>query len=129
MSNDASEIEILETKIKTLETTLNELTNKQEILQATLKNPDAASTVKQHIALLHTYNEIRDVALGLIGKIADQERCRVVEPSHKTFRKKIKLAKALRQNRPIPQWIRLKTDNTIKYNAKRRHWRRTKLNI
>nr|CAD1831902.1 unnamed protein product [Ananas comosus var. bracteatus] len=48
-------------------------------------------------------------------------------PSHKTFRIKIKLAKKMRQNRPIPHWIRMRTDNTIRYNAKRRHWRRTKL--
>lgn len=47
-------------------------------------------------------------------------------PSQKSLRTKIKLAKASKQNRPIPQWIRLRTDNTIKYNAKRRHWRRTK---
>ncbi|CAN6841693.1 unnamed protein product [Brassica oleracea] len=58
---------------------------------------------------------------------------------------KKKLAKKMRQNRPIPHWIRLRTDNTIRfssifslylmwglclvfrYNAKRRHWRRTKL--
>ncbi|KAL6937168.1 60S ribosomal protein L39 [Hanseniaspora opuntiae] len=46
-----------------------------------------------------------------------------------SFRIKQKLAKAAGQNRPLPQWIRLKTDNTIRYNAKRRHWRRTKLNI
>ncbi|KAA0050937.1 60S ribosomal protein L39, partial [Cucurbita argyrosperma subsp. argyrosperma] len=49
------------------------------------------------------------------------------QPSHKTFRIKKKLAKKMRQNRPIPHWIRLRTDNTIRYNAKRRHWRRTKL--
>ncbi|XP_054822304.1 60S ribosomal protein L39-like [Prosopis cineraria] len=48
-------------------------------------------------------------------------------PSHKTFRIKKKLAKKMRQNRPIPYWIRMRTDNTIRYNAKRRHWRRTKL--
>ncbi|OBZ70594.1 60S ribosomal protein L39 [Grifola frondosa] len=30
---------------------------------------------------------------------------------------------------PIPQWFRLKSDTKIQYNAKRRHWRRTKLNI
>lgn len=47
-------------------------------------------------------------------------------PSQKSFRTKMKLAKAAKQNRSIPQWIRLRTDNTIKYNAKRRHWRRTK---
>ncbi|KAJ7773052.1 ribosomal L39 protein-domain-containing protein [Mycena metata] len=50
-------------------------------------------------------------------------------PSQKTFRTKRILAKAGRQNRPIPQWFRLKTDTKIQYNAKRRHWRRTKLNI
>lgn len=31
--------------------------------------------------------------------------------------------------RPIPPWIRFRTGNTIRYNAKRRHWRRTKLGI
>ncbi|GAK63197.1 uncharacterized protein PAN0_002c1400 [Moesziomyces antarcticus] len=30
---------------------------------------------------------------------------------------------------PIPNWFRMKADNKIQYNAKRRHWRRTKLNI
>ncbi len=51
------------------------------------------------------------------------------QPSQKTFRTKRTLAKKQRQNRPLPQWIRLRTDNTVKYNAKRRHWRRTKLGI
>ncbi|KDN64495.1 putative ribosomal L39 protein [Colletotrichum sublineola] len=91
-------------------------------------------------------------------------------PSHKSFRTKQKLAKAQKQNRPIPQWIRLRTGNTIRYdntlgsappvsfgtmcrkdgragrcrprslmehmtdvkhsyNAKRRHWRKSKLGI
>ncbi|UYV62384.1 RPL39 [Cordylochernes scorpioides] len=49
--------------------------------------------------------------------------------SHKTFRIKMKLAKKARQNRPIPQWIRMRTDNKIRFNAKRRHWRRTKLKL
>jgi large subunit ribosomal protein L39e len=35
--------------------------------------------------------------------------------SHKSFRTKQKLAKAQKQNRPIPQWIRLRTGNTIRY--------------
>ncbi|CAM9313283.1 unnamed protein product [Scytosiphon promiscuus] len=50
-------------------------------------------------------------------------------PSHKTFRTKVTLGKKMKQNRPIPHWIRLRTDNTIRYNAKRRHWRRTKLGL
>ncbi|QVM11894.1 60S ribosomal protein L39, variant 3 [Coccidioides posadasii str. Silveira] len=49
--------------------------------------------------------------------------------SQKSFRTKQKLAKAQKQNRPIPQWIRLRTGNTIRYNAKRRHWRKTRLGI
>ncbi|WFD22186.1 60S ribosomal protein L39 [Malassezia equina] len=47
----------------------------------------------------------------------------------KTFRTKVKLAKAARQNRSIPNWFRMKTDNKIQYNKNRRHWRRTKLSI
>lgn len=35
--------------------------------------------------------------------------------SHKSFRTKQKLARAQKQNRPIPQWIRLRTGNTIRY--------------
>ena len=35
----------------------------------------------------------------------------------KTFRIKTKLAKKMKQNRPIPQWIRMKHDNKIRYNA------------
>ncbi|KXN74438.1 ribosomal protein L39e [Conidiobolus coronatus NRRL 28638] len=50
-------------------------------------------------------------------------------PSNKTFKHKRILGKAQKQNRPLPHWIRLKTGNTIQYNAKRRHWRRTKLGI
>ncbi|VVC35975.1 Ribosomal protein L39e domain,Ribosomal protein L39e, conserved site,Ribosomal protein L39e [Cinara cedri] len=49
--------------------------------------------------------------------------------SKKTFKIKQKLAKKMKQNRPIPQWIRMRTGNTIRYNAKRRHWRRTKLKL
>ncbi|OZJ04914.1 hypothetical protein BZG36_02638 [Bifiguratus adelaidae] len=50
-------------------------------------------------------------------------------PSNKSFKIKRILGKKQRQNRPIPQWIRMRTDNKINYNAKRRHWRRTKLNL
>ncbi|CAL9731638.1 large ribosomal subunit protein eL39 [Monosporozyma unispora] len=50
-------------------------------------------------------------------------------PAQKSFITKQKLAKAKKQNRPLPQWIRLRTNNKVRYNAKRRNWRRTKLNI
>ncbi|UKZ86008.1 uncharacterized protein TrAFT101_001848 [Trichoderma asperellum] len=39
---------------------------------------------------------------------------RKTKTSHKTFRTKQKLAKAQKQNRPVPQWIRLRTGNTIR---------------
>ncbi|KAL2939965.1 60S ribosomal protein L39-3 [Bienertia sinuspersici] len=38
-------------------------------------------------------------------------------PSHKTFMIKKKLAKKMRQNRPIPYWIRMRTDNTISWGC------------
>ncbi|XP_054572815.1 60S ribosomal protein L39-like [Eptesicus fuscus] len=49
--------------------------------------------------------------------------------SHKTFRMKTFLVKKQKQNWPIPQWICMKTGNEIRYNLKRRHWRRTKLGL
>ncbi|PVZ99681.1 hypothetical protein BB558_000490 [Smittium angustum] len=50
-------------------------------------------------------------------------------PSQKTFRTKRILGKKQKQNRPIPNWFRMKSDTKIRYNAKRRNWRRTKLGI
>jgi hypothetical protein len=40
---------------------------------------EAHKIIKQHINLLHEYNEIKDVAQGLIGMIADQRGVRVVD--------------------------------------------------
>ncbi|MBE7180378.1 MAG: hypothetical protein INR71_04055 [Terriglobus roseus] len=37
----------------------------------------AKATVKQHISLMHRYNEIRDTALGLMGMLADQRGVRL----------------------------------------------------
>ena len=37
-----------------------------------------------------------------------------MQPSQKTFLIKRKLAKKAKQNRPIPQWIRFRTDNKIR---------------
>jgi large subunit ribosomal protein L39e len=38
-------------------------------------------------------------------------------PSQKRFKTKVTLAKKQKQNRPIPQWIRMRTDNKIRYAA------------
>lgn len=40
-----------------------------------------------------------------------------LQPSQKTFLIKRKLAKKAKQNRPIPQWIRFRTDNKIRWAA------------
>uniref|UniRef100_A0A8D1W366 60S ribosomal protein L39-like n=1 Tax=Sus scrofa TaxID=9823 RepID=A0A8D1W366_PIG len=52
--------------------------------------------------------------------------------SDKIFRIKQFLVKKQKQNCPVPQWIRMKTGNKIRYNpwpCSRRHWRRTKLGL
>ena len=49
--------------------------------------------------------------------------------ANKSLRMKKTLAKKQRQNRPLPNWYRYKTGNKIRYNSKRRHWRRTKLKV
>ncbi|KAF8935103.1 60S ribosomal protein L39 [Haplosporangium bisporale] len=58
-----------------------------------------------------------------------EERCWISHPSNKSFIIKRKLGKKQKQNRPLPNWCRMRTDNKIRYNAKRRHWRRTKLGL
>lgn len=37
------------------------------------------------------------------------------QPSQKTFKIKQKLGKKQKQNRPLPQWVRMRTGNTIRY--------------
>ncbi|KAG7637374.1 Ribosomal protein L39e domain superfamily, partial [Arabidopsis thaliana x Arabidopsis arenosa] len=78
---------------------------------------------------LHHFLQVSSPDLGFLS-VSARSRTRSQDfkmPSHKSFMIKKKLGKKMRQNRPIPHWIRLRTDNTIRYNAKRRHWRRTKL--
>lgn len=47
-----------------------------EVLAAALRSSNAV--IKEHIALLHKYNEIKDIGQGLMGLIADKRDCRVV---------------------------------------------------
>ena len=47
--------------------------------------------------------------------------------SNKSFMRKTMMAKCIKKNRALPNWIRYRTDNKIRYNAKRRHWRRTRI--
>ena len=45
-------------------------------VEAELLN-NAQGTIKDHIKLLHQYNEIRDVGLGLIGMVAENRKVRI----------------------------------------------------
>jgi hypothetical protein len=47
-----------------------------ELLASALKS--SGVVIKGHIALLHKYNEIKDIGQGLMGLIADKRDCRVV---------------------------------------------------
>lgn len=43
--------------------------------------------------------------------------------------KKRRLAKALKQNRPVPPWVYLKTKGRVRTNPQRRNWRVVKLKV
>ncbi|KAK2765953.1 hypothetical protein FQN54_007468 [Arachnomyces sp. PD_36] len=72
-------IQSLTTKITTLTTQISTLTNDletgKEKLSAVLEGRTSHITpqqiVQRHIRLLHEYNEIKDIAQGLMGMIAD----------------------------------------------------------
>ncbi|GAO50500.1 Swi5-domain-containing protein [Saitoella complicata NRRL Y-17804] len=68
----------LRAKNAALEARLAELKKRHAKILSTLADPEnPEKTVARHIKLLHDYNEIRDAAMGLIGKIADHEQVRV----------------------------------------------------
>ena len=46
---------------------------------------------------------------------------------NKPTAKKRRLAKALKQNRPVPTWVILRTLGHVRTHPKRRHWRRSKI--
>ncbi|CAB52605.1 DNA recombination mediator Swi5 [Schizosaccharomyces pombe] len=69
----------LESRVHLLEQQKEQLESSLQDALAKLKNRDAKQTVQKHIDLLHTYNEIRDIALGMIGKVAEHEKCTSVE--------------------------------------------------
>ena len=39
---------------------------------------------------------------------------KTLQGAHKSYRTKMRLAKKQKQNRPVPQWVRMKTGNTIR---------------
>jgi large subunit ribosomal protein L39e len=47
---------------------------------------------------------------------------------NKPLAKKLRLAKAYKQNRRVPLWVMLKTSRKVRTHPKMRHWRRSKVN-
>ncbi|XP_041910415.1 60S ribosomal protein L39-like [Arvicola amphibius] len=48
---------------------------------------------------------------------------------HKTLRMKRLLDKKQKQNLPVPQGILMEKGNKVRYNSKRRSWKRTRLGL
>ncbi|TGC08701.1 50S ribosomal protein L39e [Methanolobus halotolerans] len=49
--------------------------------------------------------------------------------SHNTKGQKARLAKAHRQNQRVPVWAIVKTNRKVVGHPKRRHWRRSSLDV
>ncbi|AFH43246.1 50S ribosomal protein L39e [Fervidicoccus fontis] len=48
---------------------------------------------------------------------------------YKPLARKLRLSKALKSNSPIPVWVAVKTKRKVRFNFKRRFWRRNKLKV
>ncbi|GCB24711.1 mating-type switching protein swi5 [Aspergillus awamori] len=68
----------LRASIASLQSQITEIESQIAQTKAKLKN-DPSTTVKRHIRLLHEYNEIKDIAQGLMGLIADARGVRQVD--------------------------------------------------
>ncbi|PYI10039.1 Swi5-domain-containing protein [Aspergillus sclerotiicarbonarius CBS 121057] len=68
----------LRTSIASLQSQITEIESQIAQTKAKLKN-DPSTTVQRHIRLLHEYNEIKDIAQGLMGLIADARGVRQVD--------------------------------------------------
>ncbi|KKA21932.1 Uncharacterized protein T310_4096 [Rasamsonia emersonii CBS 393.64] len=70
----------LRASISKLESQIAETESQLAETRAKLKSPnDASKTVQNHIRLLHSYNEIRDIGQGLLGLIADARGVRHID--------------------------------------------------
>ncbi|KAF9274947.1 60S ribosomal protein L39 [Linnemannia elongata] len=92
--------------------------------------PEADKDNRPHFWRRHRFSEGVAFEGDDLCPVDSDERPPIgLPPSNKSFIIKRKLGKKQKQNRPLPNWCRMRTDNKIRYNAKRRHWRRTKLGL
>jgi len=48
---------------------------------------------------------------------------------NKPLARKLRLARAHKQSRPLPAWVIVKTLRKVRYSPVRRHWRTNKLKV
>ncbi|KAI9700401.1 MAG: hypothetical protein M1836_002416 [Candelina mexicana] len=70
-------LEKIQAKNASLLARIEAIKAKRAELIAQLQNKDAAAIRSRHIRLLHDYNDIKDVGMGLMGIIADNRGVRV----------------------------------------------------
>ncbi|KAJ5414530.1 hypothetical protein N7509_001157 [Penicillium cosmopolitanum] len=76
----SAKITTLQKSVTTLQSQIDSIqSDLNEIIPKLHNEPD--KTVKQHIHLLHSYNEIKDVAQGLMGLLAESRGERIGDVS------------------------------------------------
>ncbi|MEX2680867.1 MAG: 50S ribosomal protein L39e [Candidatus Sigynarchaeota archaeon] len=48
-------------------------------------------------------------------------------PHFRPHAKKLRMAKRLKENRPVPTWVVIKTGRKVRSTPKQRRWRQTKM--
>ncbi|KAF9589255.1 hypothetical protein IFM89_022124 [Coptis chinensis] len=69
--------------------------------------------IESGITYIKPNNQIAGKGIQAKGKVSP-DFLHQEKPSHKSFMIKKKLAKKMRQNKPIPHWIRMRLDSTIR---------------
>ncbi len=49
--------------------------------------------------------------------------------ARKNTSRKIRLLRKVKQNRPVPAWVIIRTHRKVRTNPKRRSWRRSDVNV
>ncbi|MHA1303539.1 MAG: 50S ribosomal protein L39e [Candidatus Heimdallarchaeaceae archaeon] len=47
---------------------------------------------------------------------------------HKVISRKLRYAKKMKSNTPVPSWIVIRTNRRVRTHPKRRNWRQVKIN-
>jgi large subunit ribosomal protein L39e len=53
----------------------------------------------------------------------------VIMAARKNTSRKIRLLRKVKQNRPVPAWVIIRTHRHVRTNPKRRSWRRSDVNV